>query len=855
MVLLGAAGVGKTRLAGEALARLGAAGAPTTWATATRSAATIPLGALAHLLTPGSENAGALEAMAALAARFTAVAGGPPVIAVDDAHLLDDASAALLHHLVTSGRAFVLLTARTGEPAPDAVTAIWADGPAERIDVPPLDDAAAGQLLATALDGPLDPIGTRELRHLCAGNPMLLRELLRAGRSSGALRQVGGVWRWTGAGYMTGRLVDVVEGRLGGLDPRVRTVVEPLACGEPLPVPMLEELCGRDALVLAEQRQLVVIENSGSRLVARLTHPLYAEVVRASLPRYRETQLARRLAEAIEATPMRRRDDVLHAARWRLRAGLPARPGPALVAVQRARELADLALAEELARAARRAGGGWPADLALAEVLVCQGRYAEAAGILPPPPPEDADPDARVRWRIASDRIGYWGPDRARPEAAAGGGGEDPAADAARSWLFVLEGQSGEGLRTATAALRSAQLAPDAANWAASAAIAGLGLLGRHEQAVAALRRGMAVAESNREAHPWGKAQVGVAGCLALLACGRLAEAADLAEHGYREALELTPAVGALAGPLVGVWAAARGVVARNQGRAQAALATLAEATALLENWPTFQLTRVYLAQRAAAYAVAGDTESAAEWLRRADELAGAPGRLFDAWVERDRGWVVAATGDLATAAGHARHAADLARATGQPTIEALALYDAVRFSTATAGGAAAARLAELAAGTGEGIVPTLARAAAALDARDAAIALDQVAAALAGTGHLIYAAEAAAEAHHRHAKAGRRVRAQASLGRATELVRECGQVRTELLDLTGAENSLTARELHVARLAATGQSGPSIAAKLGLSVRTVNNHLGRVYSKLGVTGRTELAEMIASLSPGSTAR
>jgi DNA-binding CsgD family transcriptional regulator len=98
-------------------------------------------------------------------------------------------------------------------------------------------------------------------------------------------------------------------------------------------------------------------------------------------------------------------------------------------------------------------------------------------------------------------------------------------------------------------------------------------------------------------------------------------------------------------------------------------------------------------------------------------------------------------------------------------------------------------------------------------------------------------------------------VRAQASLGRATELLRECGQVRTQLLDLTGAENSLTARELHVARLAATGQSGPSIAAKLGLSVRTVNNHLGRVYSKLGVTGRTELAEMIASLSPGSAAR
>jgi DNA-binding CsgD family transcriptional regulator len=859
VVLLGAAGVGKTRLATEAVARLAAAGAPTTWATATRSAATIPLGALAHLLTADDRQAvpGSLEAMAALVARFTAAGGDPPVVAVDDVHLLDDASAALIHHLASRGRAFVLLTARTGEPAPDAVTALWADGPAERVDVRALGDAATAQLLAHAVDGPLDPISGRELRHLCAGNPMLLRELLRAGQTGGALRRVGGVWRWTGEGYVTTRLVDVVVGRLGswGSGGPLRPVAEALACGQPLPVPMLEDLCGRDALAHAERRRLVVIENSGSRLVVRLAHPLYAEVIRASMPRYREVQLARRLAEAIESTPMRRRDDVLSAARWRLRAGLPARPGPALVAVAHALDRAELVLAEELARAARRAGGGWPADLALAEVLVAQGQYRQAAATLPAPPPRDSDRDAWVRWRIAGDRIRYWGgsPDWSDVDGWDDRGGE-PAVSAARSWLSILEGQSAEGLRQASGALRSAHLAPDAANWAASATIAALGLLGRHGQAMAALRRGLAVAESNRDAHPWGKAQVAASGCLALLACGRLAEAAEAAEHGYREALELTASMRS-AGPLVGVWAAVRGVVARNQGRAGPALAALGEATALLEQWPAFRLARVYLAQRAAAHAITGDAAAAADWLRRADELGGSPGRLFDAWLERDRGWVVAAAGDLTAAAGHAHRAADLARATGQPAFEALALYDAVRFSVGTGAAAAVGRLAGLAAEYGDGIVPTLAQAASALDAGDAALTLDQVAAALAGAGHLVYAAEAAAEAYHRHAKAGRRVRAQASLGRATELLRECGQVRTQLLDLTGAENSLTARELHVARLAATGQSGPSIAAKLGLSVRTVNNHLGRVYSKLGVTGRTELAEMIASLSPGSAAR
>lgn len=416
--------------------------------------------------------------------------------------------------------------------------------------------------------------------------------------------------------------------------------------------------------------------------------------------------------------------------------------------------------------------------------------------------------------------------------------GGDRAAEAVRAWTMLLEGHVARSLAAGTALLATAcpPLPVEATLRAATAVTLAAGLTGDIGRADAASVTGLRAAAANRTASPWERTQLGAARCLAHLLAGALTTAAEAAEAGYREAVEAQTA------PVVGVWTVLRGFVAKAQGRAKPAQLALREAIVLLGDQDPLRLRGLYLAELAGAYAMAGDTVRADACLGRMAGCPPPPGVIFDAWIERDRAWVAAATLDLLGAANHAMDAAKAAREAGTPMVEALALFDAARFGAAKE---VCERLHRIAGETAAPATAAFARAATAL-AGDDARSLMAAAGTLDRTGHLLHAAEAAATAHGLHAAAGRRTAAKAALAFARELLAECGGARTPLTDLTGSGASLTPRELQVAKLIAAGLSARAVANRLDLSLRTVNNHLGRAYAKLGVSGRDALAQVLS---------
>ncbi len=143
------------------------------------------------------------------------------------------------------------------------VTALWKERMARRGRTRALADEEVDAVLDAAWAAarrrhqahPAPPVG---------GKPLVLYELVQSALEGRTLRNVDGLWHLDGNLQVTGRLGDLVEAQMDVDDSAVLSVLEVLACKEPLSQPVLEAITGHAAVVEAERRGLVLLERPAS---------------------------------------------------------------------------------------------------------------------------------------------------------------------------------------------------------------------------------------------------------------------------------------------------------------------------------------------------------------------------------------------------------------------------------------------------------------------------------------------------------------------------------------------------------------------------------------------------------------
>lgn len=681
VVLAGRAGVGKTRLASEWLAVAEARGRATARVKAGQAARRLPFGALAPLL-PGATGPSVEPADMLRRARDDIVAlgeGKPLVLLVDDAHLLDDASATLVHQLVSTRSAFVIATVRTEAPAPDPVIALWKDELAERLELEPLGPCSIEALLTSVLGGPVSAATLHRLGERSAGNALYLRELVLAGMESGDLGNEDGIWRLSGAPAVSSRLIELIEARLGAVMDPERKVLEALAFGERLGVGCLKTLTTAKQLEDLEARGLIVTGYDGRRLEARLGHPLYGEVIRARIPAMRSQAVRQNLAYRVHAAGARRREDALRFATWRLDAGGEMAPDLMVAAAVTARNRWDLELARRLTEAAVRAGAGIEAALLQAEVAVLQGRGQEAeaqlAALLPL-----ATNDAQ-RARVVAARVEYLVSRQGRTEEAAQIAGEaealltEPGAldlvVAKRAFALQSGGRIREALDVLQPVLARTEGPPLAFAWWVGGAC--LVRTGQFAEAVAFNEKADELDADCTGSPPLNPSRRQTVRCGALIGAGRLRDAEDLASAAYT--------VGVAGGSLTvqAVFAMYLARIELVMGKVADARHHALEARNLFREKQWINMSRTTLTQLAMAHALGGSVDQATDTLAELEALGLPEEYMNDIERDRARAWAAAAAGDVAAAGEHLRAAAARARRREDLASESETLHDLAR--------------------------------------------------------------------------------------------------------------------------------------------------------------------------------
>ena len=838
VVVAGEPGVGKSRLVND-LTR-GRQGV--VHITGTRTRPVVPGAAVSALVQQDDH----LIALAGLVAALRRVVLREKIhtIVVDDAHEVDEISAAALHHCCAVGSLRLVLVLRSDRLLPDALRSTARRDDTRWVTVPRATAGDVETILRRALRPAVDTAAVEHLRRASDGNLFHLRHLVEGSIRSGTLVAEDGLWVLHGPPERTPILDEVVRASFARLTPKARELADLIAVAGPVSSHLL---AGLDAESAAEELEKAGFTTPADRFGSvDLAYSVYRDHLTAELGAARRRRLLSRLLTAVPNTP----GHSAHAVRlaiWRHESGAETLPDDDVAAAGLALTGRQPELALTLATRVWLEPGPDPRTRGEAGLLVARcaeqlGDFRRACDVYRQIADSDVEPTLRAKaiTRLAECLRGplddQAGARRVLAEAATVRSGDSTRLlDVQVAVGLLCDGDLAGALAITSPLLDDPRA--DAEVVAAATVVASQCLLRLD-------RPGEAVELVNRSAGLGGRADVVtvttpdsavLTGACAAARLGRVQTAREITDRMSRQELTLSaPAAGAFVD-------FARGSVSLLSDRPADAVAEFGRCTTAFRrsDMPGY-------AEWSAICGLVAATDLGTDHLGGVfDSLTGTRRTgygLYTPELLRAEARILAATG----LPGRARKAWRRAFETAASRSDWLSATETAMDLLC------AGELDEL--GSVVGGLPS--------PCSPTAIAVHASASASRGnTSELAGIADDLA-----HSRPVRAADIHALAARIADAAgRPCAAHSTRARELARTVPGLTrpagwlpvelsSREEQIARLASTGLTNRDIAGALGISPKTVENHLGNAFRELGVTGRTELRAIFRdSETPGGS--
>ncbi|MGB0114793.1 MAG: LuxR C-terminal-related transcriptional regulator [Ilumatobacteraceae bacterium] len=811
VAITGHRGVGKTYLSGLVASALEDTGHHVVTVTGAGHD-DVPYGAIERCLGSPATLASTLDSGAA-----------PTVVAIGDVDAVDVPSLAALTQAASGGHARLLVTLRSGTPLPHVIDALLSDGSLSTYNCSPLGRVDTATLLEELSGAPLPRATAHEIHELTGGNAMLIREVVEAAEGS----------MLTEVPLTSDRLVDLVERTLAALEPDEREVLRRIAIVGSAGPAELAPFVDDDILRRLADRGLVDSRLDERRLHITATPPLVAAVIRASAPALVRRQIQTEHSALISSFTSLRADDRLRLASWTLDGVGSVDAAAYAEAAWLAGVAGELALSQRLAEAAFALEPTFDMGRLVAARQYASADFEAMKDHFPVWEQSIGTDDDRAAFAAMVANAWYWrGFDEGSIERFITAHDWSPGfpRDKALSTAAQLWVTSGQIDRAIEITGRVGELDPG------PVAVVVAMTMGHAERAkgrpIAAAARVSAALDLYSSIGPgaYVLSDTAMAGLHinALAESGRFGELdAIVADRSDSWADSGDTQSAALASLATGFSWFVRGEYDR-------ALTLALEARYGFDTVRQVGMSRWAVVLRAICHAESGEISEATAVL---DELASPrqhPARLFAASLSRAHAWVahhrlepdraielLHDAADRALDVGNVAAALDCLHDLARPGQPGLAAVGVQRLPVADLeGGWHAVRVARIDAASRRDV--------AALG--DCMVAFDRL-----QCRHL--AAECALTAATVPSISPSDARQW--LQEAAERQR-AGTVASSL-----AEWPLTSREKEVAQLAVSGLTSRQIAERLGTSRRTVDSHLGRIYTKLDIDGRAGLVERL----------